>query len=664
MNEKTTSPPRPDAAFHDIGKIVNWYAVGLRAEGESDPHEFEKCINKELDTSEWGIDVSATPWQSILTWSNKWPQQYPGSLHRWHVKTADFLASGYSRSLTEQDRRKLKGAPRYGVYKLWTGEQTQDLRLNTKEQLEELIRFLNTSPTWEETVERYRDQLCARPEEARPGFNITSLETHSAIVQRLARILAKAEWRGVDPSSGVKMGTVKSLQYPPPLILCRFQLDLKQRPFRARDLGVFAYMEKEFKNVAASFSDNILTMFAFECIAAFESEESKMAFVRELEEAGFVVTAQSVNKTVAEYLGSNRGLMEVLDAPAQHVYEKEPPSRIELPICEGCQMAQATKHWPRDYMAQMPGWSSDTKRILSSTPWRSINLDQIPQVDRDNLASWLEEWGEEDLCDQCFRIRHSTHPIELLKIWEGDVVYVRTSLDIQNLASSSSNNTSKGKKSCLQYLHEQYLRSIHGEIDEELISQLPVVFPVVADFVRDYKDFIEETWHTLKDAYDRRAEKLSTELICVGIEKRSEVFDILDRLVDLFHRAFPKIIEFHKECVNPIGISLSISKKKHPFFDHWRFLQAPHSGASIQVVGSGVAQFEIADYPRIAGAIRGAKRSQLHRLAAAAGVSRALGELVLRERDRSGVMLAELGRLMPSCLDFESARILANLMEG
>ncbi len=187
---------------------------------------------------------------------------------------------------------------------------------------------------------------------------------------------------------------------------------------------------------------------------------------------------------------------------------------------------------------------------------------------------------------------------------------------------------------------------------------------MVADFIADYNRFLDAAWDALDKEFAGRTAKLGPELACVGIGSRGESLAALEIASDCFGRAFPKLLELPEAIENPIGIALSLSKAKHPFFDHWRFLEEPPPDASVQVVGSGRARFRLCDRQRVSQAIKGAKRNQLHRLAAAATVSEALGGIVLREQEDRGIVLRELSALVPAVLDLESARILANLMEG
>ncbi|MCX8052387.1 MAG: hypothetical protein N3B12_01135 [Armatimonadetes bacterium] len=352
--------------------------------------------------------------------------------------------------------------------------------------------------------------------------------------------------------------------------------------------------------------------------------------------------------------------MMVLDQPWMRAYHEKPGDRIDLPICEGCQMARANKHWPKDHLARMEGWTETTLRILEHTAWREIDLADIPEPDRANLATWLEERSEEDLCELCFEIRRQTRPIRLLGEWEGDLLYLRVKLDLKRLAEHGR-PAGGSKESCLEYLHKEYLSSVYPEIDENLLSGVFASFPLVADFVEDYKSFLGTIWNEMKARYSGRVEQLAFDLFCVGLADRSEALDILKMVGEYCIQVFPKLFDLPQHVETPIGVAMSISNNKHPFFDHWRFLDALEPDVPINVVGSGRASFRLPDLNRVIEALKTAPRKQLHNLAAAARVSKSLGELILRDKDSR---IGKLSGLVPECIESESARVLANLMEG
>lgn len=651
----------PDAAFHDIGKLIDWDAVGLRGEApngkpESDPHEFQKCIDKTWNSPDWGIDPSAAPWQTILTWQQNWQDRYPKSMHRWHRSAADWLIAGYARG---DQAKKFKGNPRWGRYCLWTGIESTSPRITSQDDLRRLIGFLNSSPTWPKTLDQYASWLEKRAEESRPGLNVTTLLAHTTTVGKLCRVLERAQWGNFNLAENPKPKNVNLYAGWPSLIVSHLRLSFRQRTFRARDLGVFAHFERAFTEVVERYPDNVLSRFAFECVCAFESEKRYRDLCEALDERGFDIEERTATKTLAEYLTSapidhtgttQAGMMVVLQSPWKRAYPRELPERIDLPICEGCQMARATKHWPKDHLAAMPGWGRGTSAALMAKPWREIVDTDLDASDRNKLASWLEEWGEEDLCDHCFSIRRETQPVSLLKEWSGDVVYLRLHLDLDRLNAA------------LRWLHSKYLRSLHPDLDSQALEGLFVSFPMIVDFVRDFDRFLAEVQQTLTGQFGARLAELDSSLCCVSLNSRSEAIAALRFVEERFQAAFPQLLTLPDAVQNPVGIALSVSNKKYPFFDHWRFLEKPAPDVSIQIVGVGRSVFRLADLSAILAAVMQPKRTQLYRLAEAANVSRALGEVMLREKNARGtLMLGGLSALVPGRLDFDSALTIANL---
>ena len=158
------------AEFHDIGKIVNWLALGLqrrRADGWFDgkePHDFEQCKDPT-----WSVDFNAPVWESIYRKDEEIRlTHFPDSSNWFIVSLADELAAGMGRLREEQ----FPGDPIYGYYCLWTGKAHGDSRLAEKRELEDLIHHLNGNPSWDDTCRRYSPILRSRVETAHPGLNV------------------------------------------------------------------------------------------------------------------------------------------------------------------------------------------------------------------------------------------------------------------------------------------------------------------------------------------------------------------------------------------------------------------------------------------------------------------------------------------------------------
>jgi hypothetical protein len=268
---------RPDergsiAEFHDIGKIVNWFALGLQGRGddgqlEREPHDFEKCMGPE-----WGIDFSAPVWEAIFRKSDpKEPaiselrlEHFPGSRDWFIVSIADELAAGMGRLREEQ----FLGDPNYSYYCLWTGKARGDLRLAESHQLNELICHLNTNPSWEDTCRKYAQILRSRVETAHPGLNVSTLHAHALLTGKLARLLQPLA-SAVTPTMYFKDAEKASgAQKLVPVLL---EIEFPQQPFRTRDLAIFQARGNAIASAAEHFKDNLLIRYGNHLLALFLS---------------------------------------------------------------------------------------------------------------------------------------------------------------------------------------------------------------------------------------------------------------------------------------------------------------------------------------------------------------------------------------------------------
>jgi len=104
------------AEFHDIGKIVNWHALGLQRRRDNgklkeEPHDFEKCIDPE-----WGVDFTVPLWRAIFRKDDKVDdhnvkineirrQHFPDSRDWFIVSLADGACGQYAAPSREGGRR-------------------------------------------------------------------------------------------------------------------------------------------------------------------------------------------------------------------------------------------------------------------------------------------------------------------------------------------------------------------------------------------------------------------------------------------------------------------------------------------------------------------------------------------------------------------------------
>lgn len=615
----------PRAEFHDIGKLIDWVAIELHPpKTRGEPHEFERCVETEDARSRWGIELSPSrAWRNIVRkdpFRQLRDQAWPGNRDWIFASHADTLAAGYGRAI---DERRIESAPRHGRYRLWTGEEPPDPRLKEEQALGEMIQFLNADPTWEEAERKYADLLRDRAETARPGLNVTTLLSHSRTVGKLARVLARLDWR--TPANGEWKGQAEQEGLNKSLISAHYWVEFPHQPYRSKDMMIFDAVERFLDEVEqGEFADNVLSRFDNQVLAVFETPERMEAFQDAAFSRGLRLRTQSRRQTLGEYRKTRLG-----DFSGEEPRFVSPPNLSEQfhePICEVCKMARATKNW----------------------------LTDSPRAEDED-----EEIGREDLCESCFQMRAAARGLQKLKEWRsGGLVWVHLSLDVGLLRKS------------LRTLAREYLEAApwHGEESDKqrVIEDLDVSFPVVVDFVEDYKVALKRIHERLEARVgSERVEKLMGNLIAVRLSEAPPL-DVMFDCLDVLRDAFPRLCgPGDADVAFPIRVAFSVSNVKYPFFQHWRFLQGGESEVSVQLVNSGEARFRMRDSERITQVVRDAacgNASSLHSLAMMAASQPSIAQLALLDKTYRGLDLEGLADVVASgALDFGSARVLANL---
>lgn len=631
------------AEFHDIGKIVDWKAIGLQVcdpEGkpiEKEPHDFEKCTGPE-----WAVNFSSPVWESVFRKDSQIVHtNYSHSLGWFLASLADELAAGLGRIRDET----VTGSSQYCYYCLWTGEVKPDVRLKEPDKLKDLIAHLNENPSWGEAIQCYSQVLHSRAETARPGLNVTTLYSHSVLAGKLFRILYPlAAMPSQDfPSYSDGLKTFRSEKLTTVFIRVLFP----QRPFRTRDLSVFQQRRDAMSETLSRYEDNVLVCYGENMLALFFSREEADTFIRDILDRGYLGLIRTGEKNLEEMrsIGIDRALGK------EERVSGNLPDEIQPPLCEGCQMRHGEHRWPSDLLVEREDLSQQTKEYLRGTSWQALRSEELPECDRAKLTEWLEEWTEENLCSRCFDLRCQAEPLRKLAAWQtGTVAWARVALNLDSLVET------------LRRLHADYIRASARQIGPGLLDNLAVRFPVLADFVEDYRRFLGRWSAFVVEAFGHdMVEQVDDDLLCIRLNERREALRLLEIYREVMVDWFVKMFDLN---VAPVRLGLSISAVKHPFFVHWRYLENPKVAVGIQVIGGGTAEIPLNRLGDILQAVGRGERGAFHRLRQIAQTSKSLADLVLSDRqDRDGQTFGELKRILPLGVDFESLVTLANLAE-
>jgi hypothetical protein len=642
------------AEFHDIGKIIDWHAVGLRARGadgrwkERDPHEFEKC-----NDPEWAIDFASPVWEAMLRKDNpKYPntakmrdlrlKHFRGSAQWAVISFADEFASGLGR-LRES---AFQGDEHWAYYCLWTGETADNPRLAQKDDLYALIDFLNRNPSWQQTKERYRSTLHARAESAMPGLNVVTLYSHSVMTGQIARVLQPLA-QHID--SDAHFPDAERAVADQKLTALDILVQFPQQPFRTADLAIFSARRSTLKAIASRYPDNVLLHYANRLIALFCSEDEANLFRNSFLGAGLLIAERKAIKRIGYWLSPKNGLTEELHRTAVIVHHPALPDSLDPPLCESCQLARGVRRWPADNLVDRPALSAAARHLLNCEVWNTLRPDNFSPSDLDHLGEWLNV-AEERLCPRCFDLRSSAPSLTKLAQWDsGKVMWARITLDIDSLTTA------------LLALHKQYTAR-YAEQSPDL-EQFPVRFPLLRDFTVDYEGMLSRWTGQITAVFGPDlVEFIDDGFVCIKLTGNRSALEILRTYHAAMTHFFPRLLDLE---IAPVRFAVSIAPAKHPFFASWRLLENPADSIALYVIDSGRAIIRLSRLGSILKLLDNAARDRrtYHRLRDIARTSQKLAELILADKTHRDHGLETLRKIQPLGLDFQSLVTLADLVE-
>ena len=572
----------------------------------------------------WDKAPNKPTWEGIIKHHIR-KKLFPDSPDTFILRIADSLASSFSRPrLYERSEDTGEG---WSVKKLWNPQEEADARILDDKKVIELMEFLNTDPSKNESFEKYGDILKKRSEDSALGKNITSLFTHLKLTGQFYRILKSRyenEIKAIDFSGkdnqkiwdmfwefykGWKLVTVAS------------KLHFNQKPYRVVDLNIFIKLEQILNEISIKFLDNIILRTSDELLMVYPDWNIEDKLKEILEEESFWLEI-ALSKRELNRLEPNPSLIKDKPYPLRRNIYFELEESIEPPICEICQMAKATQIW---------------------------------QAEKEELAEdKTEEEGVERLCQACYSIRSMGARLKKLKYWtdEGDakVAWVKVTLNFDDLIIA------------LENLNKNYLDQLKIETKPEDIK---IRFSVISEFQSDYDLFIEEYSSTIKEEFNSASvETILSDFHCIKITKNRDILKLLEIYHNLLLKYFPKFVDIGS---SPLRLTIVGAGSKFPFFEVWRIIEDSDEDINISLIGHGapiktknkaLEQMLLAEKPYY-------RKSALHNLAEIARISESLAKLKFKDRsDRKDYSTYRiLEENLANLMDFRSILTFAKLLE-
>ncbi len=652
--------------MHDIGKLVDGAIMGKG-------HDFAD-INDSYKTEIW----ENANWKAIK-YHHEVPDRYRGDLDLFLLRLSDRMASAVSRMLQEEEKKEFEKVKKDeerkkpSICKLWnTKAEVTQLISDSKEFLE-LIDFVNSysSNDCNQYFEKYGKKLRECPEDKLPGLNVTSLYTHSKLVGKLYRFFEKYKDDIKDNETTLRqIRDVKKAESNYMLKLVRGKIRFHLAPVRARDLNIFTSEEKMVNSLKQR--DEVLFCTSDEFLAVLPANKDITGIFDKMEESLYLDTeeAQAVLyeayptpeavKTRFERRNSNKFRGAKKFDYSEKVVCPGLTTQIQH-ICDLCQMYEATKEFPRDYVYD--NLCENCKDAVKKEEY-PFSLDKLCDNCKNKNEKWLEETISENLCINCFNLRKEEPRAPKIIEWsESDedvkVVWIKISLDIEELQRT------------LEKLYEAYLK----ERGFEKRREGEIRFSVLSEFQSVYDEFLielmsEDKGYDKKEVRGKFADEFDSvncqwilpDFFCIKIERTSEIKKIIEIYNSLFAEYFPKFKEGEE---SPIKLAISCSGIKFAFFWHWKFLESPESDINLNLVGKGEMHLNMNQLDEILNLdLKRLGTASLHKLSKVAEVSRRLSKILLY--DKGDYRLYDeykgLRRLVDGGIDFPNILTYAKMM--
>lgn len=337
--------------------------------------------------------------------------------------------------------------------------------------------------------------------------------------------------------------------------MVRLKLTTHGKLSRLRDTKLIQDIPKILQEIGSKINGVVIYNLAEEILLVTVPDEAN-DIKRKVEDVLGLKTNYYFESTIAETVLSNKGFLHIynglfgpyqrnlypqLDAEISPKEDNEASHRAI--ICDMCQMAPASKVYPRE--------------IYSN----AIGIEPV----------------EEFLCEGCLKVREEADRAKKLATWEEEedvsVAFFKITLNMGELVN---------------LLKEMFKKefNLEGVFDEDL------GFSIIKEFLHDYNKFLKSFKELVLSHKDYNEEtnheSILPNLFCIKIKKDSEIRPLLHEYVKLFKHQdyFPKFITFteKEKAVLPIRLSITTSNVKHPFMEHWQILNNPKEAINVYAI--------------------------------------------------------------------------------
>ncbi len=536
----------------------------------------------------------------------------------------------------------------------------------------EIVEFVNKNPSAEEYFEKFGKYLKLRTEDAKPGSNITSLWTHSKLTALLYNFLynylEKVDDKWFERTTKDKIRDyIRRVREETKIRIVKIKINFPQRPVRIRDLNVFDALEEVKSKILKEYPNNVIFVGFNELLLILPLNE-KLDKIKEIvSRHGFwfeyVERIQNLNQPYPDpdrIMRLINKMQKILHKKFEEQILKVPPNKRKR--AEESIRKSILKKEKKTLEEIANLWKKYHHEVKEGIYKKGSFYGDLPlQIDPPiceicQLKQATEKWVEvesgiiENLCTICFNIRKRGSKFPKLDEWEKEgadrILWIKVDLDTDELIN------------VLEDLYTEYLRSLG--VKKELEKRAEIRFSVLSEFDWDYREFLDEFRNKLLEKFGKdNFQQILKEFISVRIKNLSDIHLVLKIFDEIFTKFFPKF----KEVASPIKLGIVCSNVKYPFLESWRILSDLKYDVHVFVIGKGEIKLNMSQLtPFLRIKIR--EKALLHKLTAISEVSEKLAEITLYDKSDRDYRKYEPLRKAVKKFGFQNVLMYAKIMGG
>jgi len=504
--------------------------------------------------------------------------------------------------------------------------------------ISKIVEFVNRNPTVEEFFETFGEYIKIRTEDAVPGANITSLWTHSRLTALfyhfLYNYLEKVDDKWFEVASKDKIRDyIRRIRENTKIKIVKIKINFPQHPVRIRDLNIFDALTEVKDKLLDEYPNNIIFVGFNELMLVLPLSENLSSIREIISKYGFWLEyVERIQNLDQPYPDPDRiirlinKLQKIQIKKFEEQIAKVPPNKrkiaeegIRKAIFEKGREAKRIADFWNECHYELDKGLYKKGSIYSDLP-SQINppICEICQLNQ-ATEKWVDEESGivENLCMNCFNIRKKGSRFPKLDEWEKEgankILWIRVELDINQLIN------------VLEDLYAEYLRSLGIKEPEE---RAEIRFSVLSEFGWDYKEFLDKFRNKLLEVFgEDNFQQILEEFVSVRIKDLKDIRAVLRIFDEILTKFFPKF----KEIESPIKLGIVCSSIKYPFLESWRILSDLKYDTHVSVSGKGEIKLNLSQLTSFL-EINARDKALLYKLTAVSEISEKLAEIVLYDR--------------------------------